>query len=489
MRPILSFFTFLFVSQSVFALRATFDYFVFHDPITGPYIECLVNFDGATFKMAAMDSGRFQARAELTIIFSKLDQVVNFRKVVVDGPLVLKREENEFLSLERFSIPNGTYSMELIMRDLNSNLDDQATIRKIITINNPSTDLFISDIEFISAYRKSAETNAFSKSGMDMMPFNSAFFTSDINTLTFYSEIYNSDKTFGEGKAFVSTLCVIDKEENSFEECRKMKREKTASVVPLFQAIDISNLPSGEYKLRIELRDAQNKMVIIKERNFTRSLVRNINHANFELPVELLNSTFVSRFTHRDSLLEIVQSHLPIANNIERISIDNQLSTADLDMLQSFLYTFWYNKDSVNPEAAFLEYQAKVKKVHEIFGTRIKKGWRTERGRVYLQYGAPNTRVVRNHDVDYWPFEIWHYYETNNQLHDRRFLFYDTSLSGDMELLHSDVPSETKNHNWKEMVRSRITASHSSTSSSNNANQMSDSHGGDELEDLWNTPH
>ncbi|MBL0317573.1 MAG: GWxTD domain-containing protein [Flavobacteriales bacterium] len=83
------------------------------------------------------------------------------------------------------------------------------------------------------------------------------------------------------------------------------------------------------------------------------------------------------------------------------------------------------------------------------FATRIKPGWQTDRGRVYLKYGKPNTRIQRPSDPDYWPFEIWHYYVTDSNLHNRRFLFYDTNLSGDMELLHSDVPEEVKIINGK----------------------------------------
>jgi hypothetical protein len=91
--------------------------------------------------------------------------------------------------------------------------------------------------------------------------------------------------------------------------------------------------------------------------------------------------------------------------------------------------------------------------------------------------------------VDYWPFEIWHYYETDNNLHNRRFLFYDTTLMGDLELLHSDVPGEAKNFNWLDMVRSRPAALNMSDASRNNANQRTDTNSRDEIENLWFSPH
>jgi hypothetical protein len=58
-----------------------------------------------------------------------------------------------------------------------------------------------------------------------------------------------------------------------------------------------------------------------------------------------------------------------------------------------------------------------------------------------------------------------------------------------MDLLHSDVPGETKNFNWKEMVRSRPTALNMGDASRLNANQRTDPNGRDEIENLWYSPH
>ncbi|MFN0032058.1 MAG: GWxTD domain-containing protein [Flavobacteriales bacterium] len=479
---------FMFLHQAL-AFRAVFDSKIFYHPTDGPYVESIITFDGATFKQLAADSGLMQARAAVTIIISKLDKVVDFRKVEISGPLVLPGEAAEFVSIERFVLPAGSYAVEVTISDANDPEAEAETGRQIVTINQPSEGIYFSDFLMVSAYRKAERTSPITRSGMDMMPFNSVFFPSSIGSLMFYTEIYGSTAYFGEGSAFVSAICVVDAEEKIYEACRRMKRENCADVVPIFQSLDISDLPTGEYKLRLEVRNAKNVVVSKNEIRFSRSNLQILEGEQLEVSEEILQQSFAGTFESADSLYAVLQSHLPMANNIERISIDNQLTDATLMQMQSFLYTFWYNRNPTSPEAAYNEYMAKVKKVHEIFGTRTKPGWRTDRGRVYLQYGAPNTRIVRNSDSDYWPFEIWHYYETNNHLHDRRFLFYDTTLGGDMELLHSDVPAEMKNHEWKTMVRSRITAANAAGTSDNNSRQNKDPYSGDELEDLWFNPH
>jgi GWxTD domain-containing protein len=192
---------------------------------------------------------------------------------------------------------------------------------------------------------------------------------------------------------------------------------------------------------------------------------------------------------YKDSLIlkEHIRCLTPIARGNEKESILSAVKGYNLIQLQGFLYQFWYKRNPLSPELSCAQYLELVNACKE-FETSIKKGWETDRGRVYLQYGKPSTRVIRNHDPDYWPFEIWHYYETNNHLHNKRLLFYNTSLNGDMELLHTDIPGEIMNYDWKNLVRSRQ-MSDPATVTRNQNNQRQDPYSGDELEGLWYNPH
>jgi len=114
--------------------------------------------------------------------------------------------------------------------------------------------IFISDIEFISAYRKSEDHNAFSKAGYDIIPYVSGYFPTEVTSLMFYAEIYRTADVFGEGEPFVYTLCVLDAADNAIESCKKIKREKSIAVLPLIQSVNIGELGTGEYKLRVEVQ-------------------------------------------------------------------------------------------------------------------------------------------------------------------------------------------------------------------------------------------
>jgi GWxTD domain-containing protein len=481
----------LVASAQLLALRVTFDYRVFYAPGVGPYAEFVTSFDASTFEHQALDSGYVQAHAELTLVLTRAGTIIDARKVKVDGPVVLGSEKSDFLSIERFAIPAGNYDLEIEVTDMSSPQKNAESLVQKIEVVVPAKGVFLSDIEWVSAYRPSSDVNAFSKSGFDMIPFVSSYFGTSLNSLIYYAEIYRTDSMWGAGSPFVSTICIVNMKDNSVEFCKRVKKEKSASVVPMLQTLDISDVPAGQYKLRIEVRDRENQLVALREREFSRNKIAEIpmSASTGEVTSAMVSLSFASRFTNPDSLRQILYYHIPIAKDVDRDALDRQIPKADLNTLQSFFYSFWWKRNPENPEAAWLDYEKSIKVVKDNFETRIKKGWQTDRGRVYLQYGPPNTRIVRNNEVDYWPFEIWHYYSTDNNLHNRRFLFYDTTLMGDMDLLHSDVPEETKNFNWKEMVRSRPTALNMGDSSIRNANNRTDTNSRDEIENLWYSPH
>ena len=482
----------LFISLAFqsFAFRAYFDYRVFHAPGQGPYVEFMTSFDGTTFDLASTgtEDSLFQSRVQMTLIVTQASVVKDFRKVIVDGPSVAMGAPADFFSLERFILPNGTYNLEIEIVDLNSTSQLPEKLMQKIVINNSETSPFISDIEFVSAYSQTTDQNAFSKSGYDLIPYLSSYFPSDVKNIIFYSEVYNTNLYPGQDEAFILVTTVVDKFLKEVPDSKRIKRLTGKDAISNLMIADISNLPTGDYKLRLEAFDRSNTSICIEEREFSRNLIQNVPIDQQTVSAETVRLSFASFYTNRDSLAMILQSHLPIAKSQERNTIDNVVPTADLETLQSFFYSFWYRRDQQSPEAAWKKYEQQVKDVQDYFGTRIKKGWQTDRGRVYLQYGKPSTRIVRNNDPDYWPFEIWHYYATNTGLRDRRFLFYNTTLNYDMELLHSDIPNETRNYDWKNLVRSRQMNDPASAGRIGN-NQNRDPYSGDELEDLWYNPH
>jgi hypothetical protein len=57
------------------------------------------------------------------------------------------------------------------------------------------------------------------------------------------------------------------------------------------------------------------------------------------------------------------------------------------------------------------------------------EGWRSDRGMVYITLGPPNNIDRHPFDYDAKPYEIWEYYDMNQQ-----FIFVDETGFGDYRL-------------------------------------------------------
>src|SRR6185369_2474074 len=96
----------------------------------------------------------------------------------------------------------------------------------------------------------------------------------------------------------------------------------------ILSEFDISQLPSGNYKLVVELRDKNNQLLGFNESYFQRS--------NMEATLSMgkienirVDNTFVSKMTNHDEVVENLACLHPICNAVETIWLENQLKFAD----------------------------------------------------------------------------------------------------------------------------------------------------------------
>jgi hypothetical protein len=87
----------------------------------------------------------------------------------------------------------------------------------------------------------------------------------------------------------------------------------------------------------------------------------------------------------------------------------------------------------------------------------------SDRGRVYLQYGAPDASQQVSTEPNSYPYEIWQYYRikdpaTGQFQSNKKFVFYNPSLDGKCySLLHSDARGEMRDDRWQIKLKQRNT--------------------------------
>jgi len=65
------------------------------------------------------------------------------------------------------------------------------------------------------------------------------------------------------------------------------------------------------------------------------------------------------------------------------------------------------------------------------------EGYRTDRGRVYLQYGQPNVISEQYFEPAAYPYEIWHYYQLGDQRDKNLYSIHMIWVTNDFQLIHS----------------------------------------------------
>ncbi len=449
-----------FVSNQISAnnISAFFYYATFNSPEQGPYVETYITIVGNTAVFKKNENEKFQASLEITMLFKHVTDIKYFKKYNLNSPEIddTTGQKPNFIDQQRISIPNGIYNFQLIISDNNS---DRETFKHndIITINYHAEDIIFSGVELVESYKQATGQNILTKSGYDLIPYVSDFYPENINKLIFYAEIYNTNKVIEKNGTFLIRYFIESFQTNKIlDGYYRFQKQSANQVNVVFGEFSINNLPSGNYNLVIEVRNSKNELLKSKKKFFQRSNPQ-ANLKSDDISTINIEETFVNKITNIDTLQEYIKCLRPIADNIERMFIDNRLSSKKMQYMQNFFYSFWTKRNSSEPEQEWKNYFEQVIFVNKWYHTQIKKGYETDRGRVYLQYGTPNSISESKHEPSAYPYEIWHYYKIEDQTN-KKFIFYNPDIAGnDYILLHSDAKGEIINRNWQMMLHGRDT--------------------------------
>lgn len=422
-----------------------------------PFVENAMAFDCKTAVYKQFEPGKFRATVEISTIIKHAGEVAAYSKIALNSPVVTDTTalDGAFIDQQRFSLPNGEYEMEISVKDMNNPKGLAASEKTTVVVDFPKNMPAVSDILLYDSYIKAAKPSACTKSGLDFVPRIVGFYGAKDTKLNFYTELYNSNKLYGEGKYLVSYFI------ESYESTAKMsgfsfsKRFDVAEANVLMTSIDISELPTGNYYLVVEMRDRSNALIASNSARFQRSNpgvgydIADLNSVN-------IGNTFASMITNMDSLRMYIKYLDPVCSEAERDYIPTLIQTGNMKTMQQFLYNFWSARTPMNPAEGWRDYLTAVRSVNASYSTTSYPGYRTDRGYVFLKYGAPDRIMESPNEPGAYPYEIWHYYEVANQ-RNKRFVFMTKDfVTNDYHLIHSDVIGEINNPRWQLEIYSRV---------------------------------
>lgn len=441
------------------------------------YAEINTSIDASTLKTTQTSSNKYVKQAELTTYISnihKTDSAIYIDKRIIASPQVKDTNELSNISImdmQRVKLSADTFLVIFELKDASTN-NEPISYNDVLIIPYNDNEISVSDIMIVDKYNKTTNKNIYSKGGYDLYPYMFDVINKDKNMINYYAEIYNTDKVFGKDNPYVISTIVEDMSTSTkVNNVQTIKRQIAENTTTLFGAIDISSLVEGSYYLTVEVRDKDNMLHAYKRYPFFKKSDNKIEIANIELPA----NAFVNNIP--DSVLKTtILSLRPIASTSQVEYIRKNLKTTTTEQDRYFIYQFFANINSIDPQKAWEDYSKNVQYVNNKYSTPIKEGYTTDMGRVYLVYGPPDevidekfTSSTGTNNVDkfaqrlnpdlsssetngvtYYPYQIWIYNQTPFGESNRKFVFYaKQSNLAEYFLLHSNAVGEKQELYWE----------------------------------------
>lgn len=464
-------------------LSAMFGYSVFYLPESNqPYVETYLNFDAwsLNFVKEGNNTG-YRATVEVTILVRKDDSVAYVKKYDLNSPLTHDLESTgfTFFDLQRFGIGNGIYDLEMTLRDKASN-NEPLTVRDKLIVYFANQAPAMSNIQLMASATPTENPNMLSRSGYDMVPYIDDFVPEEVTHLHPYFEIYNLNHELGNDPFIVSTY--VEQKENGLRlpNIGQMTKHNPAGTnTPVYTDVDITNLPSGNYRLVVEVQNQQGEPLFKQTVQFMRS---NPKLEDITIEEAEVATSFAALITDEETLNYYINALYPVSSVYELSNAKKLMANGGLTDKQAYFYRFWKSRDPLNPAGKWHEYLTNLTYVDEHFSYPLTPGYRTDMGRVYLQYGPPsfvrdeknfvgalglhrNTAELQNINsygegenlsnqghIYYLPYQIWRYNQIPGDYENRVFLFWDEFRSGFYRLLNSNARGEVRTMGWERML-------------------------------------
>jgi GWxTD domain-containing protein len=478
---------FFFFAFIAFASRpeVSFSYCTFDNPNGKPFVEFYFNTLARSIANVKKSDGKYQGSIQVQMIVRKDKEAVHTARYNLISPLSDKADPwFDFTDLHRVELENGSYNMQVRIFDNNSAGGEMYELSQDFFIDYPTDRISISDIELLHSYSDVVTDPRFKKNNLQMIPYASDFFPPTQKSLQFYAEIYRANTLFGKDSVFTIRYSIDGSESKKTAENFAGTFEAHAREVNVIMAeVPIVSLQSGNYYLLVEVLDKGGRVAATKRVYIQRANQVQVPLVINDLSLMKTEGTFVDAMTNIDTLKEFILSLYPISTRMELLTAENIVGGNDMKAMQQYILFFWMTRNRVDPESAWLAYKEMVDAVNISFKTYNKKGYETDRGRVYLQYGPPNERATSYDEPHSNPYEIWHYYKLNNQSN-RKFVFMSGNrASNDFNLIHSDATGEINNPSWQRLIEDNT-----HNSGFNNTDEQVPDYYGKRVKDTFENP-
>ncbi|MFM7667215.1 MAG: GWxTD domain-containing protein [Bacteroidota bacterium] len=466
---------FLVSFQSFGQLKAYLDTKQFYDPQIGNYVEIYMQFVSSSIKYESKTDG-LQGKVAIRLNVSQRDSSFFSDVYILESPVMKDSIVEDFYDVVRFAIKPGKYDFKIELSDVVNEKSKAIKAESELVVKDLSKNISISDLEIAEFARKSNENSNFTKSGLYILPRLTNYYPSELSKIPVYFEVYNSNQ-LSDSIFIIKQLVRNTETSEELFDFEYFSKHTKAAVVPIVRGVEIANLPTGKYELIFSIIDRSKKEYFSQSYTFERT---NILDQNLNLDNLVLDPAFQNSITD-DSLDFYLESLIPIAKQSEILNIISSLKTKNKEVARKHIQGFWVKTSPTKPYDAWISYKQQVQFVQKLYSNNFQDGYETDRGRVYLRYGAPTNVIQKETSPSEYPYEIWQYNKIE-RFSNKRFIFYNPDLvNNTYRLLHSDMLGEVKNQGWQAALSKRNTVN----GSVDNPNMYNQDHFGGNSNDLF----
>lgn len=432
------------------SLRMSLNYLQFELNEDSAYAELQMLVVGNSLQYV-LQNGKYEATVKVRACFIPVkgnDSIIThayiYSEAYDDSAAAL---QNNIYDLMRIPLPKGEYKLFITAEDVHQqgegiSFSDNMDLR---FVNNM---VQLSSIQPVSYMTAAESATKYAKHGWEYVPYFSTFYSSEVNSLLYWIEIYHTNTVLGDSVPFkvVSYLVSADRKSDMADTVymTKVKTFTAQNMVFMMQNYSIESLPSGNYYLKIEVRDSHDTIHAYASHFFQRSNVSQTDETEDKSVADMFSYDTLKRYFDYISVLATPQ---------ERTFIDN-FTPDQVEAGGWFFYNFWKSRSEAAPHEAWFNFYYRVQQVNNNYSTLKHKGYKTDRGQCYLKYGPPTEIEYHNFDGNTYPYEIWRYDHVPNGQVNVFFVFYSLDrTTKDYRLLHSTVVGEAKFPNWEAEVQ------------------------------------
>lgn len=427
-------------------LSLNLDYARFRQDEQTGYLEVYYSFVPSllTFEFA---QGKYQGGINLTTrIVNRATQALVAEK---QTPLPIAEADTAgawyrfpFITQTGFQLPLGQYRLEISATDIKAP-GRVVQVQREFDINAFPNRPMLSDVQLCKKIAASQKReDLFYKNTFEVVPLPSTLFGVATSPVVFhYAELYG----LRPAQAYALMTQFLDGDGKVVYEKSEEKKYASATALTVGNKM-VTSLPSGKYTLRCVLAETGGAELARTEKVF---YVLNPHLKPPPIDATTVLSKEMESFTVKQLDDEFQQ--LRYLTTSDENKIYAQVTT--LEGKRELLLKVWTEAGIGRldkPAITRVEYKRRVALANAHYTAFGKEGWRTDRGRVMVLYGAPDEVQRYVAEAGSRGHEIWKYFQLDSGV---EFVFVDRTGYGDFQLVHSTKRGELSDLNWQTLLR------------------------------------